>query len=104
MRKQQIDGIKHACRKIHSLCYTRKYVVSVMNFTPLDCGDFKIDFEIKRDETPAISKETIYTYQTGTIYVSKNGALYWYNFTHKKKPVTIIGYVVSGFYRRDIDK
>lgn len=95
-----IDGVKEACRKIHSLCYTSKYVVSVMNFSYVENGDLKIDFEIKRNETPSTSKETIYTYQTGTIYVSTKGNIYWYNFTHTKKPVTIIGYVVSGFYTK----
>lgn len=102
MTNKQLEGIKESCRKIHSLCYTHKYSVTKQDYTKLENGDYKVTFEIRREEKHPKTKQIVFTYQTGTIYVSTKGKLYWYNFMGNKRDITLIGYVVTGFKLKEI--
>lgn len=95
MNAKQIEGIKEACKRVNSLRYTITYKVSKFDLTELENGDIQVDFGISRIEQ--FNGEKIKTQQTGTIYVDTKGKLYWINFLHNKKPLTLIGYTVSDF-------
>lgn len=96
MTQKQIEGIKSACKMVNSLRYTVTYKISRFDIIEQDDGDIRIDFQITRIDP---FEDKVYKLaQDGTVYVDKKGKVYWINFLHNKKPVTLIGYTVTGFY------
>ena len=91
---------EEAMNKVHtmvnSLCYSPAYTVSKFDTSDEPTGDTRVDFEIERVEK--FSGKEYITHQTGTVYVTPTGKIYYISIMGKHKPVKSIGLIVSGFY------
>lgn len=93
--KKEIEGIKTTCKLVNGLIYSFSYSVDLFKITPDEKDNIRVDFRIKKFEK---FSGKIYTlYQTGHVYISSKGKIYYYNFLGNKKTFTNFGPVVSRF-------
>ena len=75
--------------------YTERYTLNEFNIDELDNGDVRVTFEIKRTDYHG---DIIY--QTGELFVTPKGKVYYRNFMGNQRPVKTIQSVVGPFYER----
>jgi hypothetical protein len=93
IQKTKIEEIKQ--QVITKLLYTERYTLNEFNIDELDNGDVRVTFEIKRTDYHGPN-----VYQTGELFVTPRGKMYYLNFMGNKKTVTTIQSVVGPFYER----
>ena len=92
-QKEVIEQIKYDV--IHKLLYTERYTLNEFNVEELDDEDVRVTFEIERTDYHGPN-----VYQTGELFVTPRGKMYYLNFMGNKKSVTTIQSVVGPFYER----
>jgi hypothetical protein len=96
MTTKQLNAIKDVCRKVHKMCYTANYKVSMFKVTPYKDNTLQVDFQITR--VMPFGKELVTNTQEGTVYITEKGKVQYIDYTGTFKPVKLIGNVVNRFH------
>ena len=91
IQKTKIEEIKQ--QVITKLLYTERYTLNEFTTKELDNGDVDVEFEIKR-----IDYNNDIIYQSGELFVTPRGKVYYLNFMGNQRPVKTIQSVVGPFY------